>query len=1314
MGSLTLLPVADGRNDGWTIVGGAGSLYATWNNDTDTLYAQCPASKGGASVTFPIDTTSVPDGAVITSVTVYLRTARQGSTIRPVTVNVISADDESRFHTKTFQPTTVITTYEVGTFTRDSRGEEWDVHRINKMRFRVFSTARAFDAIRCYKFYAVVNYRVRPTITVDAPSGTVYSPSPTVSWTYTQSDGDAQGRVDYKVFTAVQVQDSGFNPDYTPPVFSNSLSGEVSSSILPTSLNPDTYYVYVRGVSVFGAKSAWVSRLFTVLSPAPAIPGNDNAGAGGTPGVGVPTVVLSSATSSAAVTFRDSSNLLPLQSADIENLTDGGGYVTTNCTASRDATIWYGVGQACMKLTASSAATMSVLSNDVEIAESTPVTARAQVRAAATGRTVNLRISFYDDLFAPLGGTVTGTGTDSTTTWTEVTVTGTAPAGTVYAKVQIEVVSPANAEVHYVDHVGLMYGTGSAWSNGGFMSRNLLSSFLATGDDPVVGGGWVAGNVASTVSRVATFGTGSNGTMTNRMVYNGASPSIAFRATGTTFNSATSGTDFTLNKPAGLATGDLMIAYLTAAGTGTITPPSGWTLVDSTTADANHSMWILKRTGLAADPSTWTATLSSSANRRSAVVVAYSGAADVDSQFVAENVRADPDGAFVHTTAVVSNTDPNAWRACAFAWRDGVAGGTAVANITPPAYTTPIQYVGKGSKWSQQTATTSYSINRPTGVKSGDLMIAVATFGGTITTVTPPSGWTLVRQAAQADGTGPCTFAVFKRTAGSSEPSSWSGTLSSSSRPTITQSVAYRNCKDASLQFVGDNTSTLASGDTITTATVSNTTSNAWRISAFGMTTDEVAHWESSSEVIERSNDHQFSYTPVDVNAAIYDSNGPISTGSHARTATSERNVYAAVAWIGIIAGLDTPPAPGANETERADFTAGSADPWTTLAVYDSGAVIPAGLTSVTGVFTPGSGTLADSGLSWIGIIRPAAPVVAGTVAAYTADKVDISLIDPKVLEMAGNKVTMTASFYGSVAGTPYLTVAFYRANVLLAEQTAEGTAYNTTTWTKSSATFTIPEGTTRMRPQVSSRDRAVSDTIGFDKIGLSLGDSPVWRDGTGQSEHPIWALPEIQYAENDGTGYGDWKTVPGSTTNPPQFDPLTGLVTFTDNTITAQRPRKYRVQTRAYGRLGDRFVSGWGPASAEVELVADTWWLKDISDSTRNMAIRVIGSPEPDIGTSNTAAVFQPLGSDYPKVVTGGFKADTIPLEIIVEQDENVALSRLLKSGRTLFLQSDVDRCWWVRPVGDLKAPVQNSETRTTNPVRIVNVTFVEVAPEG
>ena len=159
---------------------------------------------------------------------------------------------------------------------------------------------------------------------------------------------------------------------------------------------------------------------------------------------------------------------------------------------------------------------------------------------------------------------------------------------------------------------------------------------------------------------------------------------------------------------------------------------------------------------------------------------------------------------------------------------------------------------------------------------------------------------------------------------------------------------------------------------------------------------------------------------------------------------------------------------------------------------------------------------------------------------------------------------------------------------------------------------------------------------------------------------------------------------------------------------------RKYRAQTKSFGLLGDTFVSGWGPASAETSLTAVTWWLKDPTDPTKNVPIKVIADPTPDISTGNTAAVFHTLGSKYPKVVTEGYRADTIPVGILVERDEHIPLRALLESRKTLFLVSDVDESWWVRPVGDLGAPVLDVQDRTSNPRRIVSVTFVEVAPEG
>ncbi|WP_055563598.1 hypothetical protein [Streptomyces atriruber] len=1307
----------DYRNEGWSLVGSLVSrLFHCWNNDDDSKYCRNPPHKGRACVRFPVDISTVPEGAVITSVTIYIRCAKVGSGSRSITVNVVCLDDTSKFTSRTIYPTTTPTTYEVATYTRDPLGHPWDIHRLNKLLCQCFSVSAVFDCIRVYKVWCQINYRVRPTVTVEAPTGTVLTPSPTISWTYAQADGDPQAKAEYRIFTAIQEAEATFSPSKTAPVYATTVEGDITSQTLPTSINPDNYAVYVRVYSSFGAKSVWVGRQFSVQGPSPGVPGDDNT-VSGTPGIGVVSVVPDSYASAVALTLRDSSNLLSVQSADFETLTDAPEYTTTNCTAAQDTSVYF-AGVASLKLTASSAAAMSVLSPFVELAPDSPVTVRAQLRAAATARTCSVRVRFYDETFTAIAGTISNSGTDSTSTWTEVVATDTSPAATVYARAEIEVAGPANAEVHYADHVGLMYGAGAPWSDGGHASRNILSAFSATGDDPV-GDNWVAGT-GSSISRVAVTGTGSHGTLTKRLTYTGITPSLALRATGTAFTSPTSGTDFTLNKPAGVVTGDLMVAFVSSSQHSTITPPAGWTAVNTASVDdgsTDTALFVLKRTAGGSEPSTWTdGSLSVASTRRYAVVVAYSGAADAAQQFIAEGVLTRATGTPLYlTSATLNNTDVNAWRISAFAVSDNVTGGSMVANIAPPTSSADIAYVGRGTEWTTTSNTTSYVINRPSGVVSGDLMIATVAISDTvIATLTAPSGWTVVRQVTESDGTASLRFAVLKRTAGSSEPTSWTGTLSATVKPIVTQVSAYRNADTAANQFVSENTSQSGSGNTITTASVTNTDSRAWRISAFGASGDYATSWYATSEVTERSDntaEYQVSYWQYrTATLMMADSNGPVGTGSHSRTGYLSRNWYAGASWIGIIKPLPSAPAPGANETERNDTTVGSADPWLTTGVYDSNGVVPVGATSVTGAFTPGSGTDINSAASWIGLIKPAVPLVAGRTVATMPDAVDISGIDPQILQLAGQKVTFTSAFLGSTSGTPYLTLSFYRANQLVSSQTIQGTSFGTAAWVKSAGTYDIPEGTTRIKGEVAVTDRAVSDLVYFDRIGIMLGSSGVWRNGTGRSTHAVWHAPVIQYADDDGTGYGDWQVLPGLDTSPPVYDPLSGIATYTDQTVIPLVNRRYRAQTTSYGLAGDRFVSGFGPPSDEVSLTAVNWWLKDITNPASNIPLRVKAEPV-QVGTTGTSVMYQPLGEDRPVVVSEGYKGDAIELTLILRREEYAPLRRLLKSGRTLFLQTNVDHAWWVRPVGDISAEVQVSGQRFVDPIRFVKLTFVEVA---
>lgn len=1333
--SFDHLPSGDVENDGWTFISSdATRFWEVIRDFDDDCFIICPQYRGGLSVSFPVDVTDLPAGAIIDSVTVFIRMKTQaGSGPRCVTVNLRPSTNRGRFSSRTVYADSDFTTYEVGTYTHTPLGERWTIHTLNHLELRVFSRNGLFDSVRISQLYAKVNFHTRPRVQVTSPSGTITSPSPTISWQYEQDQGEPQEEALIRMFTADQVEVATFNPRNEPPVFEERVSGEDNVILLSTSLNSDDYYTYIRVRSQFGAKSEWASKKFTVNAPTPAIPGDDNAGIAGTPGVGQPSVVADSFTSSAFIKMRDASNLLSVQQADFEIASDPLEYVGTNCTPGRSVSLSYAPGIASMFLQADTANVMSAESTLIEIVENAPLTARCQFRAGTTSRTVSLQLDFYDGGFTTVGTSTSDTGTASTGTWTEVVHNATSPAGARYAKLTLGPVGPvSNGEVHYVDHVGLMYGTDSAWSDGGHLSRNILTSHLATGDDPVSQvNTWVSDNAGTSVSQVSTSGTGSHGSKTTQLTSVSVPTSIAFRATGSVFTTPTSGVNYTLNKPAGVADNDLLVAFVTSDEHGDIIPPVGWDAVSTASvddADGDVALWVLKKTGLAADPATWTdGEVVTSSTRRTAVVVAYSGAANASDQFIADGISTSESGELIHQTATVNNTDPNAWRIAAFAASDNTSGQAFSANEDPPQQGGDISYVGPSNHWRDESPDTTYKIRKPDNVQQGDLLIAAVSFGEQLDTndVTLPSGWTLVNRQTQPTNTqegGLSTF-VMKKTAGSSEPNTWTGTSSITFHPALSQCVAYRGAADASVQFIDEAGSDRKNDYGINTPTVINDNSNAWRVCVFAALTPHGDSFDDFVTERRRRNDNTTSRSGVaDVTVSFWDSDGSVSTGDHSRHGEIDGwNIYGITAWIGLIKPVSQTPAPGANETERVDNNNGSSNPWISTAVYDSNSTVGTGNTSLYGTFSGGTGNLADSMASWIGLIKPASPSIGGVVAAKPQNPIEISLIDPDVFRLCDNKITYVASFLGSSSGVPMLRLGFYTANQLITEVTEQGSSFDTSTWSKTWAEFSIPEGTTRIEPIIGAYSRDIGDTVSFDRVGVQLGGlqfdengtpvEPTWRNGTSREQQPVWSIPVFQFSDDDGSGYGPYERLQGQSVNPPFYGPRSGELDYVDHTIVPLHNRRYRVKTISFGLDGEIFASGFGAPSEGAAFTELNWWLKDLRDLDRNMQLKVQAEPTA-VGTTNTASVFQPLGAKYPVVVSEGYKADSVELTFIMKRDEHADLKRLLDSRRTLLLQTDVDHAWWVRPMGDLEAETQVTSKRSEDPLRFVKVSFVEVEP--
>ena len=106
MTGLAHICSGDFRNEGWSLFGsGVSRLFHCWNNDDDSKYCSNPPHKGRACVSFPVDINTVPEGAVITSVTIFIRCRKMDSASRSITVNVVCLDDTSRFTSRTIYPT---------------------------------------------------------------------------------------------------------------------------------------------------------------------------------------------------------------------------------------------------------------------------------------------------------------------------------------------------------------------------------------------------------------------------------------------------------------------------------------------------------------------------------------------------------------------------------------------------------------------------------------------------------------------------------------------------------------------------------------------------------------------------------------------------------------------------------------------------------------------------------------------------------------------------------------------------------------------------------------------------------------------------------------------------------------------------------------------------------------------------------------------------------------------------------------------------------------------------------------------------------
>jgi hypothetical protein len=355
---------------------------------------------------------------------------------------------------------------------------------------------------------------------------------------------------------------------------------------------------------------------------------------------------------------------------------------------------------------------------------------------------------------------------------------------------------------------------GPEWTTGavgsgpaGGIAKTLSSVAAQAGDRIVVEAGFLAWSTRTDVGRIYYGG----GPATEMTIGGIATANYAwFEFSQDLFGSV-------IPKPQGTVAGDVMIASISVRpNTATITPPPGWTpmqRINNTTAPAS-SLAIYRRTADASDSSvygyTWT---TSGATSAVGAIRTFSGV-DTANPIDVENSQATVGTSGIHLTPDVTTTVANTMlvtthhtAAGGLYWAISPSGmtknfdvgtvgtgtgtlmsGHTVVQATAGATGTKQAVVMNNSAYPGAAhilalrgvgagGSTTLTINKPAGVVQNDMMIASIAVGPNTATVTPPSGWALVRRTDNATASN--SLAVYTKLAGASEPASYDWTLSS-------------------------------------------------------------------------------------------------------------------------------------------------------------------------------------------------------------------------------------------------------------------------------------------------------------------------------------------------------------------------------------------------------------------------------------------------------------------------------------------------------------------------------------------------------
>lgn len=353
--------------------------------------------------------------------------------------------------------------------TTSGSGATWTAALVNSMYLSTFDNAAGTTMPRVTEMYVTVYTNFSPVATPTAPTGTIQnSTRPTTTWTYADTESDAQQQYQVKIFDSATYSAGGFDASTSTAVWDsgNVLSNATSVTIGTSLTNGTTYKAYVRAADQTGFGVFTAGPAFTIAIDPPA----------------TPTIVATADNTNSRIvlTLNGFDNLLTTNQGSLE--TDTTGWTAlTNCSIAR-STAQFLDGAASLALTSSAGGSMSATTptgvSGVAISPNIAYRILANFRTAVSARSVNVGVKWYkSDGTASATPSNTGSNvTDSAANFsTQATLLVTSPADAAYAAVIVTVVSTgAGAEVHYVDDILLAPGTSITWTRGGLTSTQKL------------------------------------------------------------------------------------------------------------------------------------------------------------------------------------------------------------------------------------------------------------------------------------------------------------------------------------------------------------------------------------------------------------------------------------------------------------------------------------------------------------------------------------------------------------------------------------------------------------------------------------------------------------------------------------------------------------------------------------------------------------------------------------------------------------------------------------------------------------------------